>query len=389
MPSTYTPLSLTPPALALLISVLLWSVPRFDASQPRLNAFAGAYALYGIALIMQVLPWPAHVGWNIMLSGLAYAAAAVVFCQGLGQMGKAPSLWRPCVAIAAVALLLRAWFTFGEPNNYLRIWVLHGSSLLCLALCTWKIRRMHRGIWQERVLFWLLAAFVLSFVPRMLLTLDRHDPKSYGYDSTAFWVAVQLSFHVFMVLFSIVMLLVWTGSTMRRLRQASNIDMLTSLPNRRGFQSTVSEHLERCTRYSLIALDLDRFKKINDRFGHAAGDQVLVQVGQLLRSQLRPGCIPARLGGEEFMVFLPDTPLAAATDVAERLRRTIAARPFTRTEPVLHCTCSFGVAEFLADVPMQEAYRQVDALLYQAKAEGRDRVCTASSAPLLNRPVGV
>jgi diguanylate cyclase (GGDEF)-like protein/PAS domain S-box-containing protein len=151
----------------------------------------------------------------------------------------------------------------------------------------------------------------------------------------------------------------------RRLRDQAIRDPLTGLHNRR---------------YLDDALDLDRFKDINDTHGHAAGDRVLLRAAEVLRRHVRASDIVGRVGGEEFLVALPGAPLALAVARAEQWRAALAAGSVRSDDGTsVHCTVSIGVAEHRrADETIAEALRRADAALYEAKRGGRDRVVAAA-----------
>jgi diguanylate cyclase (GGDEF)-like protein len=127
-------------------------------------------------------------------------------------------------------------------------------------------------------------------------------------------------------------------------------------------------------------LDLDHFKKINDRFGHLCGDAVLAHVGQRMKAVLRGSDTKCRYGGEEFLVVLPDTPLAGARRVAELLRNDLEQHPVRWNEQTVIVTASFGIAEMTAaDDTTNVLIGRADAALYRAKQDGRNCVRTAKS----------
>jgi diguanylate cyclase (GGDEF)-like protein len=163
-------------------------------------------------------------------------------------------------------------------------------------------------------------------------------------------------------------------------------DALTGLPNARAVQDTakrmVAESLRTGNPLSALALDLDHFKQINDTYGHGAGDEVLAAVGEALRSTIRESDFGGRYGGEEFMVLLPNTDLAAATLVAEKIRKAIAGIQITAVDR--RVTISVGVASLplhAHDTP--GLIRAADRALYSAKANGRNRTeaVQASATP--------
>jgi diguanylate cyclase (GGDEF)-like protein len=130
--------------------------------------------------------------------------------------------------------------------------------------------------------------------------------------------------------------------------------------------------------------DLDYFKTINDRFGHPAGDRALTTVAKVVSDQLREGDMFGRVGGEEFLALLPMTDLEAATQLAHRLRMTLAEVVFTEGQQTIHLPASFGVAVVVPGEDVSTWFRRVDQALYQAKSSGRNTVVVAqkeSSAP--------
>jgi len=160
-------------------------------------------------------------------------------------------------------------------------------------------------------------------------------------------------------------------------------DGLTRIHNRRAFDERLIEELRRHQRYqhsmSLLMLDIDHFKVINDRYGHLVGDQVLREVGQILSETLRSTDFTARYGGEEFVVILPQTAEEQAQILAERLRTMIAEAPFEHEGHTFSITVSIGMATLLpgALAKRKDLLDKADKALYQAKAMGRNQVCTA------------
>ncbi len=157
------------------------------------------------------------------------------------------------------------------------------------------------------------------------------------------------------------------------------IDPLTRCYNRRAFDKMLSGNADCAVRYNrslaMIMFDIDYFKRVNDTFGHQAGDDVLVKVASAADSLLRKGDLIVRYGGEEFAVILPETSLKKAVAVAERLRNGIGALCFkSSTNALFRVTASFGVSEFSSEKGYTTMVEEADKLLYQAKKSGRNRV---------------
>lgn len=159
----------------------------------------------------------------------------------------------------------------------------------------------------------------------------------------------------------------------------ARVDPLTGLGNRRAFMERIELELHRAARYGthlcLIMLDLDYFKDVNDRFGHDAGDKLLVALAEMLRTSIRDVDFTARMGGEEFVVLMPETDLQAARHAAERMRLAVSALHITTTAGEVSCTASFGIAVSEAELGVNAMLVRADKALYAAKNTGRDRVC--------------
>ncbi len=179
-------------------------------------------------------------------------------------------------------------------------------------------------------------------------------------------------------------------AAMERQLSLAMTDPLTGLYNRRYAQNylarVIAQARDRHSPFTLMVLDLDRFKRVNDRYGHAVGDEVLVEVARRLRANLREVDLVARLGGEEFLVVLPDTGRTEAEHAAERLRRVIGERPVHVASRGVHVpvTMSIGVLVGAGDAqptaPTDELLERADRALYASKSEGRNQVTFVRSA---------
>ncbi len=167
-----------------------------------------------------------------------------------------------------------------------------------------------------------------------------------------------------------------------RLEVLAHTDPLTQVLNRRALTVRLASELERARRYdsviTLLMVDLDHFKQINDSFGHLVGDEVLREVATLLQNEVRSVDLVARYGGEEFVVVLPETSLVGATIFAERVREYVQATPFAAAqgEPV-RITASIGVSSYPSTTvqSVDDLFARADEALYRAKADGRNKVC--------------
>lgn len=219
------------------------------------------------------------------------------------------------------------------------------------------------------LLIWYLSGRIAAPLGQLARTAQAHDVgqaidevkgvNSWYYEAAQLKRAVLASFRSL-------------SERIGRLDQATLTDPLTQLLNRRGLERALGELGTSGLPFGVIAVDVDHFKRINDRFGHASGDQVIAGLAAALRRNARPQDVLCRLGGEEFLVLLPEVDAATALQIAERLRTHIEAQVF---EGIGQITLSAGVSHFPqthADADL--VIRQADKALYRAKQAGRNMV---------------
>jgi diguanylate cyclase (GGDEF)-like protein len=178
-----------------------------------------------------------------------------------------------------------------------------------------------------------------------------------------------------------------------KLVKLATTDSLTGLPNRRYFLKAASLEIERVKRFgsaaSIVAIDLDHFKAVNDVHGHAAGDEALRCLARVCTQHLRQIDVLARIGGEEFVVLLPGTNENGAVSVAEKLRHAVGQTPLKNGATQFNITASFGVSEVRAhDKRIDECLGRADSALYAAKRAGRNRVLSFAVIPRKTQKLG-
>ena len=171
----------------------------------------------------------------------------------------------------------------------------------------------------------------------------------------------------------------WLQELVDALVELSSRDALTGLANRRSFDLALGREVDRVARSGepalLLSLDIDHFKRVNDTWGHAAGDEVLKTVARVLQETVRPMDLVARVGGEEFAIILPEVGAPGAAQMADKLRRSIEETSFRFEGTVVPVTVSLGVAEWDPSIQdPDELVKRADAKLYEAKRGGRNQV---------------
>ena len=259
-----------------------------------------------------------------------------------------------------------------------RVWIV--ALLLCAGWLLWRwpspVRRFQR-----------MAAAVFVFNSSFLAMRFAYAWATDGLSGSFAKDPSQILFFVvslvFVYVLTLALALLMFRSKEIELQRLVHRDPLTGLFNRRSLFEHAAREQARCERYgtplSLLMLDIDAFKAVNDTHGHAAGDAVICETAARIAGGLRDVDTAFRLGGEEFLVLLPSTALEAAVAVAERLRTAVSDTPVAATGE--RVTASFGVTELVrGQEGWEAAMRRADAALYRAKDEGRDRVSALPAA---------
>lgn len=329
----------------------------------------------------------------VVLGNIAMALALSEYATGLRAMaGHAVlSVWRWApVGLVGVASLV---FLHVVQLRLVAVGVVLAGQA---ALVAWSLSRFARN--ERLVGFWFVVVGAVgcsaTFVVRALLAALL--PAQVLVSEIAplmslFTVIALVAGMVFMATGTLVLALEQQVQHNRRL---ALVDALTGLPNRRHALQTLARTHAGASRaqqpLAVLMMDVDYFKKVNDTYGHPAGDAVLVRVGEVLRQRLRAQDLAARFGGEEFLVLLPDTDAAGALQVAEALRQAIQHEGIAVT-PGKHIgvTVSVGVCAGAAGAlpPPESLISRADDALYQAKADGRNCVRLDAEPPTAGMPL--
>lgn len=354
-----------------------------DRQRTYLLALAAGCLLFGAGMVVQVFHLPPDFAISALLSNFFYTTAVLAVSEGLlRRSGGRLAPWA-ALGILALTTVLIAYFCYVDRQVGARIYIQNfgfGTILLLTAVRLWPLAR---GRLIDRVLFWILLVFSLQFFPRTLLTAGsmRQGADPSGFGLSIFWQALQLSLAVLGAALALTMLIAALSDIIDDIRQERDVDGLTGVRNRRGFEELAERLLGRQdgTVPVLIIADIDHFKQINDRFGHALGDAVLRKFGTVLGENVRGSDVIFRIGGEEFAILLPEGG-AKASELVARLQHSIGQADFGLPGTSQRISASFGVASAQHGETHQAWFARADQALYAAKHQGRDRAIFADAA---------
>lgn len=371
-----------PGTLTVFALGFLWAW-QIERRRHYLLLMAAACILFASGALTQILQLPQDVGANAVLSNFFYISSVLAVAEGLlRRSGKRMGIRVDLVLIIVFSLAI--WYYFYVDRQLLaRIYIQNFGFGLILLTTALRLVHLARGRSIDRALFWVLLLFAVQFFPRTVATVGLNAPDGASLGESLFWQMLQLSLAVLGSGLALVMLASAMTDVIEDLRRERDIDRLTGVLNRRGFESRVTSHSANAScRVALVICDLDHFKQINDTFGHLVGDEVLREFGALLRRYCRKRDLVGRIGGEEFAIFLSDTNEEDAHAFVDRLRLAIreAEFPFPRSARMV--TASFGIAVARDEDRnlFDDLLLRADRALYAAKNSGRDRIVMGQSA---------
>lgn len=256
---------------------------------------------------------------------------------------------------------------------------------MMIVVALWPIKKRYL---IDRVLFWVAALSVINLTARpiVLLALGGGFDNYVGFQQSLYWTTVQFSQAMVAIVAAISLMVAIAIDQINELRRQVDDDNLSGLLNRRGFETRAGPALRRCLDddrpVALMIADLDRFKQINDTYGHAVGDAIIAAFGAHVRAIAPPGTIAGRIGGEEFALLVPGAAIDTARQFAESVRTGLTAAAAGRIPAALVPTTSIGLTIGTPGSNLSALMHEADQALYDAKRTGRDRVRTFTPASL-------
>ena len=366
-----------------LVLALGWAVGSAVFQFDRRSAiqWAGYALLTGVALVLFVQATQTRNEEARAVGNMCVATGLLLMERGVRQFAGRPApVWAYGLVLGGVVGV--SWFGMAAQYGGLRVALVSGLLGVLCAASAWNIfvyaRRdlnLGSGGWLALPLLLGAAVFAVRGVRAALspetVVAEITANSSLNIGSAVVFLVTALVFHLALVA-------LMGARFMAELRRLSRVDGLTELLNRRAIEELLDDEARRSLRsnrpFSVLMIDADHFKGINDRHGHAAGDEALRHLARVLRAQMRDVDRVGRFGGEEFVVLLPGTASNEALHVAERVRDALLRRSLTWQGEAITLTVSVGVAAWRG--PQDDVgalLKRADAALYRAKALGRDR----------------
>lgn len=359
--------------------VAAWDRARVAARWVALSYLVGM--LYFVA--EAAIPFFVDARPALVFAFAAFLAATAIFNLGVARKYGIEAPVKTIAAIFAVSVIT-VWFAQDLPrHSFTRMIIYQTPYFLMQAIAAGLVLRAPGKRMLDYGFAALLTASSLQFLskPFIALALGGSGDNPQAYLNSTYAMVSQTMGTVFAMAIALAMLVLLVRDLLVDVTQKSETDALSGLLNRRGFEqhaaATLSHAAERNMPVSLIIADIDRFKSINDSFGHPTGDRVISAFAAFLRDLAGEGRVCGRMGGEEFAILLPGANMVAARLFAEGARAGIPALAIEGIPAERRITASFGVAERLGGESVSDLLRRADLALYEAKNEGRDCVRVA------------
>lgn len=342
---------------------------------PAAFAWGLGLGLCGAGFATSVAPVPAPVA--ALASDTFFVAGFFFYAEAFLIHFAKPLFRRERMAFAAIYLIMNAYVVLRLGNLHIEL-LLNDVATSCL-LGFALVRVMNNTVTlAERAVVLVGSIVVIDTLLRVLVFVffSASSNRLEDFAQSSYAVAMQATTTLIGVFYVLAIAAALADRVIRQLRDDAERDPLTGLLNRRGFdQATSLVSQAGQLRGSIIICDIDHFKQVNDRYGHAAGDRVIQALADALHRHLPINAISARFGGEEFVSFLPAASLAEAGILAQSLRGHFAAQDWRHMTIDQQITASFGVAAVAdGEGSVQATIKRADQALYDAKAAGRNKV---------------
>ncbi len=367
--------------VAALFAASFMAIATYDPRRRSARWFALAYSTGIVYLLLEFAI--SSFGSTTLLAVVAYCAflaALVIINIGIAHKYDVRVPWA-IMAVVSIAAIAGCYVSESMPrDSFMRMVIYQSPYFIVQAIAVGIVAQARKRSAMDYLLMALLAGSSLQFLskPFLFQPFGGTGASAGEYLGTEYALVSQSMGTVFGVAIALMLLILLMRDVLAEAYARSETDVLSGLLNRGGFEAHSTQTMRdaggRGVPVSLVISDLDHFKAINDTFGHATGDNVIVAFARFLRSAMAEHHVAGRIGGEEFAVLLPGTNLVAARLFAEGTRNAFSSIPIDGVPLTKRVTASFGVAEMARGETIADLMARADKALYIAKNSGRDCV---------------
>lgn len=322
-------------------------------------------------------------------TNLFYLATSLVFISALFHYYVQRIPWKFVALMATAVPAALSWYILVDDNIVARIIVMNISNAVIIAAPAIALRgRMPRLI--DRILQVALIVIGVCIGARagFVIFVGGEGLTNENYAGSMISLALHFTLALSALAIAIVLFIMVGMEIVGHLTVTSETDPLTGVLNRRGFDTRIAAYSRKGANHVVVMADIDRFKAINDRHGHEAGDAVIRHFARILAGTVRENDLVVRWGGEEFLVFIADANISTARLFAEAVRSVFEEQAHELLGGG-NVTASFGIAPWIDGMSISGVSHLADKALYRAKSEGRNRVCVHSPDPASDPRAGV
>ncbi|WP_324617393.1 GGDEF domain-containing protein [Microvirga alba] len=368
------------PVIGTIFTIFLLALWSYHRNFTYVLHLAGGATFYTLATSSPIFIAPEGIGRNTFLSTALYLCCVTLLTEGCLKRKNNNLNYLQTAIILTATLIAAFYYRYFDNSLITRIYIVSFGCGSLFAVAAHRIRPSRYDHPVDKVIFWLFLVLSIQLILRPLLTIKpgEVDSNLMAFSDAPFWLALRFSLIVSAVLIGLALLSAVAVDITNDLKKQSTTDALTGAYNRRGFDETASAVISsgRFHPICLIVCDIDHFKRINDDYGHPAGDRVIKMLSELLTAHVRRNDIVGRIGGEEFAVLLAECAPSGATGFSEHVRALFEASGTEGIHGMSATTASFGVADHRPGETLQQLMSRADRQLYAAKNSGRNRVCS-------------
>lgn len=378
-------------ALIAPIFILLLGITQIGgwftwSKQTELLSAGFSFIFASLGMLVQIAGWQEPFWTRVLAFSIFYSLAASFAGMAVAQRFKIRTYWPWLLGIGLILIAIELWFTVVHPSFLVRVYALSLGAMVLIGMPLIQYRQINLSNKFDRYLLWLLVFFIIANIVRTLLQLpivsfQEYEYKDGSFIQTYFWLFLYILLMTVCTCYAVFMLSAVIKDVFSQLTRERSQDFLTKIYNRWGFEELIQRAFSvpkpNLAKYSgaIILCDIDHFKSINDNWGHATGDEVLKLVAKVLKKHSREEDLVARIGGEEFAIFMQHVDIRQAAAIAQRMCDAVSNMHFPMLDGQ-QVTISIGVA--IIDSPnaavLDAALHMADQNLYSAKKSGRNLV---------------